>query len=35
VDWIYLVQDSDQLRALANTVVNFLVPYEAGDFVST
>jgi hypothetical protein len=26
VDWIYLAQDRDQLRALVNSVLNLLVP---------
>jgi hypothetical protein len=30
MDWIDLVQDRDQLRALVNTVINLLVPQNAG-----
>jgi hypothetical protein len=26
MDWIYLAQDRDQWRALANTLINLLVP---------
>jgi hypothetical protein len=34
VDWIDLVQDRDQWRALVKTVMNLLVPQNAGKFLS-
>jgi hypothetical protein len=33
VDWIHLTQDTDQRRALVNTVMNLQVPYEAGNYL--
>jgi hypothetical protein len=35
MDWIDLAQDRDQWRALGNTVMNRLVPYNAGEFLSS
>jgi len=35
VDWIHLVQNRDQLRALVNTVMNLRVPTLAGNFLSS
>jgi hypothetical protein len=33
VDWIDLAQDRDQWRALVNTVMNLLLPYNVGKFL--
>jgi hypothetical protein len=35
LDWVYLVQDKGQWRALVNTVKNLRVPYETGNFLSS
>jgi hypothetical protein len=34
IDWIDLIQDSDQWRALVKTVMNLRVPQNAGQFLS-
>jgi hypothetical protein len=34
MDWIDLAQDRDQWRALLNTLMNFQVPWNAGNFLS-
>jgi hypothetical protein len=35
MDWIDLVHNRDQWRALANTVMNFWVSYNAGKFLNS
>jgi hypothetical protein len=34
MNWIYLTQNTDQWRALVNTVMNLWVPENAGKFLS-
>jgi hypothetical protein len=33
--WIHLAQDREQWMALVSTVMNFLVPYNFGKFLSS
>jgi hypothetical protein len=35
MDWIDLAQDRDQWKALANTIMNHWVPYNAWKFLSS
>jgi hypothetical protein len=34
MDWIHLAQDRGQLRALVNTLMNFRVSYNSGNFLT-
>jgi hypothetical protein len=35
MEWIDMAQDRDQWRALVNAVMNLLVPYNFGKFLSS
>jgi len=35
VDWHHLTQDTDQLQALVNTVINLRISYNAGNLSTT
>jgi hypothetical protein len=35
VDWIHLAQDRDCWRVLVNTVTKLLVPFKAGNFLTS
>jgi hypothetical protein len=35
VDWIHMAQDTDQWRALVNTVINLGVPQKAGKLLTS
>jgi hypothetical protein len=35
MDWIDVAQDKDQQRALINTIIDFLVPYNFAKFLSS
>jgi hypothetical protein len=35
VDWIHLAQDTDQWRAVVNTVTNLRVPQNSGNFLTS
>jgi len=34
IDWMYLVQDREDLWALVNMVMNLWFPYKAGNFLT-
>ena len=35
MDWIELARNVDEWRALVNAEMNFLLPYNAGNFLSS
>jgi hypothetical protein len=35
VNWIHVTQNRDQCRSLVNTVLNLLVSYKAGNFLTS
>jgi hypothetical protein len=35
VDWMHLAQERNQWQAVFNTVVNLLVPFKAGNFLTS
>jgi hypothetical protein len=35
LDWMHPARDTDQCRALVNTVMNILVPYKAENFFNS
>jgi hypothetical protein len=35
IDWINLAQDNEKWPALVNAVMNFRIPYNAGNFLTS